>query len=176
MSFNEESINSFNKRQVQKELVIFSIHKLETSFCKLSFILYWYLAVSNTIMCMMIKGSNYFILSGFTAWKWLWLMLYHVWIVSKKLFSRSKKALLEFRPFLFMDGRKRLLQMERSWMWQHKWSCDHTLSPQSRPIQLIGLLQGEISPSSLDIPYLKFLDLSLNIYWFSSIYKISQPI
>ena len=94
-SFYEESIDSFNKRQVQKELVIFSIHKLETSFCKLSFILYWwYLAVSNTIMCMMIKGSNYFILLGFTAWKWLWLLLYHVWIVSKKLFSRSKKALL----------------------------------------------------------------------------------
>ena len=39
-SFYEESIDSFNKRQVQKELVTFSIHKLETSFCKLSFILY----------------------------------------------------------------------------------------------------------------------------------------
>ena len=62
----------------------------------------------------------------------------------------------EFRPLLFMDGRKRLLQMERSWMWQHRWSCDRTLSP-VKSQDPFNRLQGEISPCLLDLPYLKFL-------------------
>lgn len=109
----------------------------------------------------MIKGSNYFILSGFTAC--MEMALTHAGLCM----DSEQEALLKIKEGFIKNS-----DPFSSWTAEKyccKWrgdGCDNT----SGHVTILylysqdpfNLLHGEISPL-LDLPYLKFLDLSLNI-------------
>ncbi|KAK7815345.1 receptor-like protein eix2, partial [Quercus suber] len=101
------------------------------------------------------------------------------WTVNKQLFSRSEKALRLLQTPSFCERPRKIVANgeELELMYQR---CElsrvvaaftnKSTSHQHITIKdLFNILQGEISPSLLDLPYLKFLDLSLNDFHQDSI-------